>query len=490
MRNLTIIFLLLSKTIFASFDMNDRMQKTYTHIINLEFDAAKQLISLEQTNNPSNGFIQLHENYIDFLTVLIGEDYAYFEKAENQKAIRIDLLEDNDENSPYYLYSQAEIHLQWAFARLKFEDYITAAYEFVKAYYLLEENSELYPDFVLNKKGLGLLHSLLGAVPDQYHWILNLAGLQGSIDLGLSELNIVLNAAETEMYQNEVLFLVSFLQINLTNNNELCQDYLDRIGEKYTNNYLLNFAAARLSYNLGQNDLTLQILENRPSTVNKYPFHYLDYLLGMSYLYKLEYEKSEQYFNRFLNNFKGNNYIKSAYHKLALIADLQYNSEKKIIYFEKAIHEGSTSIDEDKVALKNAKQNYITHPILLKGRLLYDGGYYPLALAELQQIENPHYFSNASNHIEYWYRLARIKAKLNVKYLDVISNYQKAFSLGKETSTYFAPMSALQIGLIYEKQNDTKQAVIYFEKCLTLSNFDYERGIHQKAKAGLERMKN
>jgi hypothetical protein len=490
MRNLTIIFLLLSKTIFASFDMNDRMQKTYTHIINLEFDAAKQLISLEQTNNASNGFIQLHENYIDFLTVLIGEDYAYFEKTENQKAIRIDLLEDNDENSPYYLYSQAEIHLQWAFARLKFEDYITAAYEFVKAYYLLEENSELYPDFVLNKKGLGLLYSLLGAVPDQYNWILNLAGLQGSIDLGLSELNIVLDAAETEMYQNEVLFLVSFLQINLTNNNELCQGYLDRIGEKYTNNYLLNFAAARLSYNLGQNDLTLQILENRPSTVNKYPFHYLDYLLGMSYLYKLEYEKSEQYFNRFLDNFKGNNYIKSAYHKLALIADLQYNSEKKIIYFKKAIHEGSASIDEDKVALKDAKQNYITHPILLKGRLLYDGGYYPLALAELQQIENPHYFSNSSNHIEYWYRLARIKAKLNVKYLDVISNYQKAFNLGKETSTYFAPMSALQIGLIYEKQNDTKLAAIYFEKCLTLSNFDYERGIHQKAKAGIERVQN
>ena len=470
--------------------MNDRMQKTYTHIINLEFDAAKQLISLEQTNNASNGFIQLHENYIDFLTVLIGEDYAYFEKTENQKAIRIDLLEDNDENSPYYLYSQAEIHLQWAFARLKFEDYITAAYEFVKAYYLLEENSELYPDFVLNKKGLGLLYSLLGAVPDQYNWILNLAGLQGSIDLGLSELNIVLDAAETEMYQNEVLFLVSFLQINLTNNNELCQGYLDRIGEKYTNNYLLNFAAARLSYNLGQNDLTLQILENRPSTVNKYPFHYLDYLLGMSYLYKLEYEKSEQYFNRFLDNFKGNNYIKSAYHKLALIADLQYNSEKKIIYFKKAIHEGSASIDEDKVALKDAKQNYITHPILLKGRLLYDGGYYPLALAELQQIENPHYFSNSSNHIEYWYRLARIKAKLNVKYLDVISNYQKAFNLGKETSTYFAPMSALQIGLIYEKQNDTKLAAIYFEKCLTLSNFDYERGIHQKAKAGIERVQN
>ena len=46
---------------------------------------------------------------------------------------------------------------------------------------------------------------------------------------------------------------------------------------------------------------------------------------------------------------------------------------------------------------------------------------------------------------------------------------------------------ALQIGLIYEKKNDTKKAIIYFEKCLSLSNFDYKRGIHQKAKSGLNR---
>jgi hypothetical protein len=42
--------------------------------------------------------------------------------------------------------------------------------------------------------------------------------------------------------------------------------------------------------------------------------------------------------------------------------------------------------------------------------------------------------------------------------------------------------------LIYEKQYDYKQAKIYFEKCLSLSDFDYERGIHQKAKSGLDRI--
>jgi hypothetical protein len=49
-------------------------------------------------------------------------------------------------------------------------------------------------------------------------------------------------------------------------------------------------------------------------------------------------------------------------------------------------------------------------------------------------------------------------------------------------------MSALQIGLIFEKENDFKKAEYYFNKCLSISGFDYERGIHQKAKAGLTRI--
>jgi len=89
--------------------------------------------------------------------------------------------------------------------------------------------------------------------------------------------------------------------------------------------------------------------------------------------------------------------------------------------------------------------------------------------------------------------LARIKSKLNYEDVVVITNYQKSYDLGiadNQSTNYYAPMSALQIGLIYEKQNKFNQAKIYFEKCLSLSDFDYERGIHQKAKVGLVRVTN
>ena len=59
--------------------MNENMQSSYTYIIGLEFNAARNNIAIEQTTNPDNGFIQLHQNYIDFLTVIIGEDLIFFE---------------------------------------------------------------------------------------------------------------------------------------------------------------------------------------------------------------------------------------------------------------------------------------------------------------------------------------------------------------------------------------------------------------------------
>ena len=103
--------------------------------------------------------------------------------------------------------------MQWAFSRLKFEQYPTAAYELVKAYKLLEENQKKFPDFTLNKKGLGLIHALLGAVPKEFNWILNLGGLKGNVSLGLIELDAVLNDKRFTMYEEEVLFLLFFFKL-------------------------------------------------------------------------------------------------------------------------------------------------------------------------------------------------------------------------------------------------------------------------------------
>ncbi len=92
------------------------------------------------------------------------------------------------------------IHLQWAVARLKFKEYFTAAVEINKAYRLLEKNAEMFPEFVPNKISLGVLHIMIGMVPDKYQWLLNIISMEGSVVQGREELNHVLEQSN----QNEI----------------------------------------------------------------------------------------------------------------------------------------------------------------------------------------------------------------------------------------------------------------------------------------------
>ena len=489
MRSIIFLCLFFSQTALASFDVNRNIQDSYRHIINLEFDKANIILDNEESKNPSNGFIPLYRNYIDFLTIIITEDIDYFEQHKNLKDQRLAFLDDNCNESPYYLYSKAEIRLQWAFIKLKFEEFPTAAYEILRAYKLLQKNKKKFPEFTLNNKGLGLIHILLGVVPNDYYWILDLAGLDGDVSLGFRQLDTVLNDLSFNMYKDEVLFLLAFLQTNLGDNDAISKYYLDLIGDRYKDNLLLNFSAARLSYKLGLNNFCLNVLTNRPNNNRTIEFYYLDYLEGMCYLYKLDYSKAKLKFEYFLDNFQGVNYIKSANHKLAWIYFLEGDHQKKETYFKRVIFNGKASIDEDQVALKDAQNNYVTHSILLKARLLYDGGYYTLALVELNRLEKDVYIFSDLHQAEYWYRLARVKSKLDFDYLVIINDYKKVLvKKFANTNSYYVPMSALQIGLLYEQANNIKQAKYYFNKCLSMSGFDYERGIHQKAKSGLNRI--
>ena len=199
---------------------------------------------------------------------------------------------------------------------------------------------------------------MVGAIPEKYQWVINLVGMEGGVELGLAELKSLLQDEEMEMYHSEVLFLTTFLQLNMTNNEIAYKQLLDVIASEYSDNYLLNFAAARLSHALGKNALCIKVLENRPADQGKYPFHYLDYLQGISYLYSLDYEKSEMYFNRFLKNFKGNNYIKSAYlnsnYNIYKVIEIGKNKSKTIFKVNKILY----NIDIEKDIFTFDKNKY------------------------------------------------------------------------------------------------------------------------------------
>ncbi|MDG2139351.1 MAG: hypothetical protein P8J77_04035 [Flavobacteriales bacterium] len=477
---------------YADFDMNNNMREAYSNIISLNFQLAQEMIDQEKISNPENGLIYLNENYIDFLTLLISEDKSLYSSRKLNKNRRLNNLRKNNKETPYYLFSQAEIHLQWAFTRIKFKEYFLAAYELQKAYKLLKKNNQLYPDFMLNKKSMGLLHVLIGSVPDSYDWVLNIIGIEGNINVGFNELYSFLDYSERtnkyRIYENETLFLLSFLEMNMNNDLKACEILLDKIKSCCLKDNLLVFCAARLSNKLGNNDETINILERRKFSDSKFQFHYLDYLYAMSKFYKLEFNSAKEYFLKFTSNFKGKNYIKSAYHKLSLIAFLEDSLAQREYYHARILNYGEKLIDEDRQAENDIQNDIVINRDLLIARILFDGGYYNETLNKLNKLSVNEISLNNDLSIEYYYRLARTNQKLLNN--QVIDLFLKVLSYDNYSNLYYHPMSTLQIGLEFEKEGNKDEAIRFFKKTLSYNDFNYENGIKKSAKAGINRLLN
>jgi len=124
-----------------TFDFNDNCHKAYQHLISLRLEKGKALIARELQENPTNAIPHFLGNYADMFHTFISEEDAALKELEVNKDKRLKIIEQADKSSPYYLFTKAEIKLQSALARIKFEQYMKAFWEIRKAYKLLEKNA-------------------------------------------------------------------------------------------------------------------------------------------------------------------------------------------------------------------------------------------------------------------------------------------------------------------------------------------------------------
>lgn len=470
------------------FEFTDNAQKAYKNILSLKFDEARTLLQVERAKRPDNLITDFVENYIDFFTVFINEDYSEFDKLEANKQSRLKRILQGPKDSPYYLYTQAEIQLQWAIARLKFEENLTALREIRKAYKLLEENQVKFPDFVASKKSLGVMHAMIGTIPDSYKWAVKLVGLDGTIAQGTREIKEVLDYAKTTelIFEEETLVMYALILLHIGNESEEAWTLINNPKLDASTNPLACFVLASVAMHTGRSDRALKLLKNKPTGSEYHPFHYLDYMLGMARLYTLD-KGADVNLKHYLNHFKGQNYIKEAHQKLAWHSILFENGVSYDKHIQGCKREGSAIIGGDKKALKEAQYGPRPNAKLLEARLLFDGGYLKRAEQLLASLEASS-FENR-DQIELTYRKGRVYQELG-KDSAALDNYQTTINTGRYEPFYFACNAALQAGLIYENQGDLTKAKQYYEDCLDIVPDEYKNSLHARAKAGLNRIKN
>ncbi|MEJ5993974.1 tetratricopeptide repeat protein [Pedobacter sp. Du54] len=483
-----LLLIQLPLTVAANFDFNANCLKAYQNIFELKLGTARVLIANEKKLHPNNAIVPLLENYVDYFYLLATDSKTEFDRLEGNKNKRIDQISEDEDNSPYKRYALAEINLQWATIRSRYGSYFTASRELNKANNLLEENAQKFPAFHLNAKGLGLIQVVMGSLPDGFlKNTLAAFGIKGNVQTGLAMLDKLAEnlpkSAYEPFFEDVVYNYMNVLNdiVHSPTAYAKTMKYTARFAEdSLLKTYLQAYAAAKN----GHNDEAITILNNKPSGSNYQPFPYLDYLMGITRLNKLDYSAAT-YFDRFLQNTKGVSYIKDTYLHLAWIALLKGDETGYNAYINRTKTIGYTFQERDKQAVNEANASS-PNKTLLTARLFFDGGYLSQANHSLAAV-NIDSFSALKDKAEYQYRLGRINDDLGKKDT-ALTHYQHTITYGKSLKQYYAAKAAVLMGEIYEKRKNYAKAKSAYTLAINLRDHDYETGIENEAKQGLKRI--
>jgi predicted negative regulator of RcsB-dependent stress response len=470
------------------FLFNEKCQLAYHEIMKLKLVHGQQLLDEAKLENPDNLIPYFIENYIDFFTLFFNEDPDVYANRKENKDTRLDLMDEGSDEDAWKLYCKAVIHMQWAAVRIKFGERTGAGLEFRKGFVQIKDNKKDFPNFLPNNMLQGSMQVAIGTVPKGYRWLTSLFGLKGNIKDGMHTLTSFVNSEDSmaKLFREEAVFYYCYLKFYIENKPEEALKMLHSKNIDFVNNHLFTYQVANLSINNKDCEAGKQAILKRNPSSDYMPTSVWDLELGYAKLYHLDVDAAT-YLERFIANFKGSFYVKDVLLKLSWHYYLQGNTTKANYYKQLCTNKGKEESDADKKAMKDANKSGFPNPLLLKARLLNDGGYLREALIVLAGKSTTD-FAKLEEQIEFNYRLGRIYDDMH-KDDEAIVAYLATMKLGKESTEYYAARAAVQTGMIYERKGKRNQAIEFYQYCLDMGDHDYKNSLDQKAKAGIARCK-
>jgi tetratricopeptide (TPR) repeat protein len=396
-------------------------------------------------------------------------------------------MEEGPESSPYYLYTQAAIRFQWGMIRVKFGEKWDAVWEIRKAFMLFKDNQKKFPQFLPNNMMIGAMQTVFGTIPEGYRWISGILGMKGSIREGMRQVQQVTesNNEVAKLFHAEASYYFCYLKLFIENKPEDVWSFIQRHQLDTKNNDLFALMVANIAMNNQKAALGIKTLSERNDVDAYLDLKYVNYLMGVLKLDRQD-EDANIYLQKFVDTFRGKFYLKECLQRLSWYYYLHGNMDAANKYRNLILSRGNTETDADKQALKDAKSGRWPDAILLKARLLSDGGFFSEAL-KLLQTKKAADFTRVEDKLEYAYRLGRVYDEMGMDD-SAITMYDVTVRSGANRPEYFAARAALQMGYIYEKRNDKTKAMQCFQTCLDMKGHDYKNSLDQRAKAGIQRL--
>lgn len=485
---LTVLFSVLqSMHILAQdFDFNANLQNAYNEVTKLRLTHAKQLTSKESPNNAYKVWVDC---LADAVNVYASENEAEYEKLVDKVDDALDVIEDLDTKAPQQRQLRAEIKFYLALVQMKLGHETKAGMTVMSAYKLLEENKKLFPTYSANNKILGVIHVLIGSVPENYRWITKMLGLKGNIDQGIRELEVASNDKLTGF---EAKFFKLFIQSYILPINDRVRTEVNDFVQKNTDSELALFLGIAISEKDNKSDQAWKILQKVPNGSGYLSLPIFDFYTADIYLQKGNYAKAESYYQAYLKKFKGHSFIKDSFYKLFITNFLNGENQQAMAFLQNINQYGKKLSESDKAAQKfydnYNKTKQLPNKDLLQARLAIDGGYYKEALENIKDI-NENTLNSSLDKAEFNFRKGRIYQNLGDTDL-AIQAFEKSITLAQNLDTHFGASSSLQLGYIYQKKKDTKKALSWFEKALSYKKHEYKNSVDNKAQAAITDINN
>ncbi len=486
-----ILFCLISPLLSAKVEFNKKSNEAFGAILNLKLPKANELLSSEIEQNPTNATGYYLKGLNEVIAVFINENDAEYKKLQKSIPEKIKKIEKYGGKSPYALLFKGQLLFYYGITQAKFEDFFAAGLNMRDAYLVLKLNHTKYPTFLPNNTIMGVIETFSGTAPSSFKWIINMFGIRASVNAGMSKLEKMSTATVEEgstlqFFKLEAKIFQGGLSHLVLHDEKKGWEIIDECTKDWKLNLFSTYLRSSFLIKTGKNEEAIEILLNKPAGKDYTELYFLDYLLGVSKLSRLD-KDANQYLLAYVKNFKGRNYLKSALQKLAWYYLIMGDYTSYGAYMKKIASFGKEFTDEDKQASKNSKSSYIPNISILRARLLFDGGYYDRSFKELEGKSTKNY-AVKQDQVEFIYRLARIYQKMD-KASMAISYFQKAINAGKNLPNYYAMASSIEMATIYESQKDLINAKLYYQNALKYpKNKEYINSLEQRAKAGLERV--
>jgi hypothetical protein len=480
-----ILYLLVFKPILVSAQHTpDLNHKAFQNIISLKFDAASQNLKKSREANPANPYSLFLENYMQFIRCAIDGDEDSYRHYQVSNTARVAMLANNSEDAA--IYFQAEMNFHSFLLALYHQENLKALKKFLQAYSQVDHFVKNIDNPEAGQKLQGVFLVILSGIPDEYKWITSLIGLNGDLSKGIAMLEEHMQLYEPGSAEYlESIIIITLLKNMFRQDYPANFNYLKNLPAGYLENPLFRLVYTVSASKSGHNDEVLKTLRTFHQDPGEHKICYFDYLYGEALLNRLDRD-AESSLQSYIHCIAGNIYLKSAYRKLAWNHLIHGDTVSFLSYRKLVLDSGSMKADIDKQAYHEFALQDIPNIDLIKARLLFDGGYYQQAKSLLLKKEIREGLKDVYQQTEYSYRLARIYHMNNETDM-AIRLYQLTLKNGIHYPFYYAAYSALQLGIIYERRGDVKNARLYYHKVLETPEESFGYRFHHSAGEGLKR---